>query len=248
VLTAWNCAANTAPPTTDNLPTLQAMLDPTWQHRQQQQPQPPLQRAGEAGQQQRQQPAESEPAQEAAPNDAEGSQRCPSKRTRINSPEHSPTASALLATKPTPRLGLELLCDSQEDAEAAEHLLRHAYCLPLPACPVMLVRVLLLANKYQVELGELVDSLWNAQYDMEALKLLEEAAQLEVPRTSSGCCRCASDRPSFTDSVNQQCTVPQLAACHSIGFGVICWKSGRQVCRRPASWLPGGLHDGLAGL
>jgi hypothetical protein len=198
-MNATNCTGMTVlppmfHPMTDNVPTWQAMLHPTWQQRhQQQQPQLP---AVEAGQQQQepqpqQQPADSEAAQEQASHAAEGANEGspspgpsrPSKRPRIDSPaEHQSTPSSRAATLRTSGLGLALLCESEDEAAAAEHLLRHAYCLPLPACPVMLVRVLLLATKYQVELGELVDSLWNTQYDVEALKLLEEAAQLEVPK------------------------------------------------------------------
>jgi hypothetical protein len=162
--------------------TVQVMLQPIWQQRQQQhqlQLQPPTEEEGQ------QQPRRSTDLQA-----ADGSKRGgpaperprPLKRPRVDSPEHQASSTALIATRHTPRLGLELTCDSAEDAAAAEQLLQHAYCLPLPACPVLLVRVLLLANKYQVELGELVDSLWKAKYDMEALKLMEEAAQLEVPK------------------------------------------------------------------
>jgi hypothetical protein len=62
-----------------------------------------------------------------------------------------------------------------------EHLLKHAYGLPLPDEPEAVVRVLLLANKYQLQLGPVLEHARGLAFSKEAVQLLADAAHLEVP-------------------------------------------------------------------
>jgi hypothetical protein len=74
-----------------------------------------------------------------------------------------------------------LLCDSPEEAAAAEHLLHYVYGLLLPEDAEVAVRVLLLANKHQLEVQEIMEQLEAIPFTKDAVQLLPALAHLELP-------------------------------------------------------------------